>query len=436
MKTYKIVTFGCQMNENDSEKLSAMLEDMGYTYLDDPKQSDILIINTCSVRENADDRFFGNLGNMKAVKAKNPNKIIAVCGCMMQQKENVDLIKSKYRFVDIVFGTHNLASFRYLLLKHLENNNRMIEIIEDGPIEENLPSKRAFQHKGFVSIMNGCNNYCTYCIVPFTRGREKSRDPKNILEEVKHLVYTGCKEITLLGQNVNSYGTGKDDTCSFVELLRQVEEIEGLKRLRFMTSHPKDLSDELIEAIKNSDKLCHSIHLPFQAGSTRILKKMNRVYTKESYLALVDRIKTAIPDVTLSTDIIVGFPTETEEDFLETIDVVKKCRFDSAFTYIYSKRPGTVASKMDGQIESDVIKDRFNRLLDVQYGIMSELSKQYLGTIQEVMVEGTSKNNLDNLTGRTRTSKIVNFKGDAKAGDIVDVKITSCSTFNLVGEMV
>lgn len=437
LKTFSIITFGCQMNENDSEKLSGILQNMGYTKTEDHENCDVLIMNTCSVRENADDRFFGNLGSFKAVKAKRPDMVLAVCGCMMQQKEIVDIIKKKYKFVDIVFGTHNIHLFGELLNRYLVGGKPVYDIWNDADeLTENVPVSREYKHKALVNIMNGCDNFCTYCIVPYTRGREKSREEKHIIDEIKSLVLDGCKEVMLLGQNVNSYGKGLKNPCTFAGLLEDVSRIDGLERIRFMTSHPKDLTDDVIKVIKNHENICHSIHLPVQSGSSRILKLMNRKYTKEEYVSLIEKIRNEIPDITITTDIIVGFPGETEEDFLETLDVVEKCRFDSAFTFIYSPRRGTKAAVMPEQISKEVIQQRFDRLLKLQYEIMYENAKIYENQVVEVIVEGESKTDKAMMSGRTKTNKLVNFSGKCNVGDTVNVKITQAATFHLTGEII
>lgn len=435
-KTYYILTFGCQMNENDSEKLAGILTEMGYEHSNDPKNCDILIINTCSVRENSDDRFFGNLGEYKSVKKKNPDMIICVCGCMMQQQIFIDEIKNKYNFVDIVFGTHNIHDFGNILTKYLSEKRKIVDVKDSSEIVENIPCKREYKHKAYVSITFGCDNFCTYCIVPYTRGREKSREAQSIIDEITSLAKDGCKEVMLLGQNVNSYGKGLNTPCTFAELLKKVSEINGIERVRFMTSHPKDFTDDIIEAMNYSEKICHNIHLPFQAGSNRILKLMNRKYTKEYYLDLVKKIKEKIPDVTLSTDIIVGFPTETEEDFNETLDIVRECRFDSAFTFIYSPRVGTKAATMEGQVDPILNKERFNKLLKVLENIISEDVKKYENTVQRVIVDGVSKSDPTVLSGRTASNKLVNFKADCKIGDTVDIKVTKVTTYYLWGEVI
>lgn len=437
MKKYLIITYGCQMNENDSEKISGMVEELGYTKTEDEKDADLIIMNTCSVRENANNRFFGNLGNFKKLKKKKPGLILAVCGCMMQEEHIVKKIKEKYSFVDIVFGTHNIASLPSLLEECDAKRKLIVEVLEDSDkLAEGLPVHRQFKHKAFVSIMKGCNNFCSYCIVPYTRGRERSREYQNILNEVRELANDGVKEVTLLGQNVNSYGKNLDDPVSFAKLLKMVSEVEGIERVRFMTSHPKDLSDELIEVIRDNPKICRHIHLPMQSGSSRILKLMNRHYDKDTYINLVKKIRREIPDVAITTDIIVGFPTETEEDFLDTLDVYKECEFDTAFTFIYSKREGTKAAVMDGQIDEKTVKDRFDRLLKLHDEIVLKQNKKYLGKEVDILIDGKSKTNDNVLTGRTSSFKLVNFTGKGETGDIVKVKITDIHTFHLSGEVI
>ena len=435
-KTYIIKTYGCQMNENDSEKLSGLLKGMGYTPIQDETAAGLVIMNTCSVRENADVRVFGNLGVFKHIKATvNPDQIVAVCGCMMQQPEIVRKIKEKYSQVDIVFGTHNLHQFPELLAAHLAGGERIFEIWEDSnTLAEGLPVDRKYPFKSYVTIMNGCNNFCTYCIVPYTRGREVSRPKAGILEEVRGLVADGCLEITLLGQNVNSYGNDlKDGTC-FSELLYDLDAIPGLERIRFMTSHPKDLGDDVIEAIARCTHVCPAIHLAIQSGSTRILKAMNRRYTKEAIIELVAKVRMRIPGVAITTDIIVGFPGETEEDFMDTLEVVKACAFDSAFSFLYSIRQGTPAATMADQVPEDIKHDRLNRLLDTLHTISADQNSAFQDTEVTVLVEGHSKNNENRLTGRTVSGKLVNFDGPADCiGKIVTVKITNAKTFSLDG---
>ena len=434
-KTYKIMTFGCQMNENDSEKISGLLKNMGYTPEEDVHKAGVAILNTCSVRENADVRVFGNLGTFKSVKKVNPDLVLAVCGCMMQQPEIVKKIKEKYPQVDLVFGTHNIHQFPQMLGNYLQRGERIFEIWDDSSeIIEDLPVDRKYPFKSFVTIMNGCNNFCTYCIVPYTRGREVSRQPEKIIEEVTRLADEGCLEVTLLGQNVNSYGNDLKTGYHFADLLRDLNQIEKIKRIRFMTSHPKDLTDEVIEAIAQCDKVCPAIHLAIQSGSTRVLKAMNRRYTKEQIIDLVDRVRSRIPDVAITTDIIVGFPGETEEDFQDTLEVMRACKFDSAFSFIYSIRTGTPAATMENQIPDEIKHDRLNRLLDVLRDISFGLNSKYEGRVLPVLVEEPSKNNTDRLSGRTETGKLVNFEGSFDhIGQIVNVKITKVGSFSLTG---
>ncbi len=435
MKKYHIITFGCQMNEHDSETIAGMLAQQGMEPVLDKKEADIVIINTCSVRENADKRFFGTLGQLKKKKTEDPEFVVGVCGCMMQQQHVIDTLKMKYPWVDIIFGTHNIHMFPQLLENVMNEKQKIMDIWEDGgEIVEGLPAKRLYKHKAFVNIMYGCNNFCTYCIVPYTRGRERSRRPLDIVNEVRNLVADGVKEITLLGQNVNSY-KGDEDT-DFAALIYMLNDIEGLERIRFMTSHPKDLSDRLIQAYRDCDKLCRNIHLPVQSGSSGILKRMNRRYTKEDYMKLVERLRAAVPDITISTDIIVGFPGETEADFLETLDLAERVRYDSAFTFLYSIRKGTPAEKFEDQIPEDVKHERFNRLVDTINRISAEKNAEYVGTVQQVLVEGTSKNDIMTYSGRTDGFKLVNFKASEDlTGRMVSVRITESSTFSLVGEL-
>lgn len=435
---FYIETWGCQMNEEDSEKLSGVLKNLGYSRTEERNQSDIIIFNTCCVRENAELKVYGNLGALKKLKEKNPNLIIAVCGCMMQQEGMAEAIVKKYPFVDILFGTHNAHKFPEYLNRVKQEGKSIVEIWnkEEG-IVEGLPIDRMSSVKAFVTIMYGCNNFCTYCIVPYVRGRERSRKPEDIENEIIELVKKGYKEITLLGQNVNSYGKDLAPAMGFSDLLRRINKIEGLERIRFMTSHPKDLTEDVIIAVKQCDKLCEQIHLPVQSGSTRILKKMNRHYDREQYLDLVRKMKEQIPNVALTTDIIVGFPGEEEEDFVDTLTLVEEVGYDSAFTFIYSKRKGTPADEMEDQIDDNVKHDRFNRLIEVVNRISAEKNKEYDGKVVEVLVEGESKNDEEKLTGRTRTGKLVNFTGNKdNIGKLVMVKITKAQGFSLIGEEV
>lgn len=439
-KKYNIITFGCQMNEHDSETIAGMLQEKGCVETMSRDDSDITIINTCSVRENADKRFFGTLGQLKKLKEKNPEYVACVCGCMMQQQHIIDTIKSKYPWVDIIFGTHNIHRFPELLEKVYSEKKKIAETFEDSDqIVEGLPAKRLYKHKSFVNIMYGCNNFCTYCIVPYTRGREKSRKPEDIVREITGLVADGVKEVTLLGQNVNSYrGAGENGSeCDFADLIYMINDIEGLERIRFMTSHPKDLSDKLIQAFVDCDKLCNYIHLPVQAGSDRVLRRMNRKYTREKYLEVVERLRKAVPDIAMSTDIIVGFPGETEEDFEETLSLVRSVKYDSAFTFLYSVRQGTPAAEYEDQIPEEVKHQRFDRLVDAVNADSAEKNAAYKGRIERVLVEGVSKKNENTLTGRTEGFKLVDFEGGRELiGQMVNVEITEGKTFSLTGKIV
>jgi tRNA-2-methylthio-N6-dimethylallyladenosine synthase len=437
-KSYNITTFGCQMNERDSETLAGMLEELGYVENANRKEVDVTIINTCSVRENADKRFFGTLGQLKRAKEERPETVIAVCGCMMQQQHIIDTLKAKYPWVDLVFGTHNIHKFPELLTNILNERNKIIDIWDEGgDVIEGLPAKRMHPFKAYVNIMYGCNNFCTYCIVPYTRGRERSRHPEDIVREVKTLAESGVKEITLLGQNVNSYGNIREFPQDFTDLIYMLSDIDGIQRIRFMTSHPKYMSDKLVQAFKECNKLCNSIHLPVQSGSTRILSRMNRKYTKEDYLLLIKKLRSAVPEIAITTDIITGFPSETEEDFDETMDLIEQVRFDSAFTFLYSIRKGTPAEKYTEQVPEAVKHERFNRLVNRLNDISQEINKTYKGRIVMVLVEGKSKTNPRMITGRTETGKLVNFKGSLElAGQIVPVKIIEAKTFSLIGEII
>lgn len=439
-KKYNIITFGCQMNEHDSETISGMLQEKGCVEVLSKEDSDITVINTCSIRENADKRFFGTLGQLKKIKEKNPEFIACVCGCMMQQQHIIDTVKSKYPWVDIIFGTHNIHRFPELLEKVCAEKEKTAEILEDSDsIVEGLPAKRLYRHKSFVNIMYGCNNFCTYCIVPYTRGREKSRQPENILDEVRSLVADGVKEVTLLGQNVNSYKgvSSAGDVYDFADLIYMLDEVDGLERIRFMTSHPKDLSDKLIQAYVDCRKLCNYIHLPVQSGSSSVLKRMNRKYTREQYLELAAKLRRAVPDITMSTDIIVGFPGETEEDFQETLSLVREVKYDSAFTFLYSVRKGTPAAEYEDQIPEDVKHERFNRLVDAVNEESMRKNAAYKGRVEKVLVEGVSKKNDETLTGRTEGFKLVDFEGDKELiGSMVDVEITEGKTFSLTGRII
>ena len=439
-KSFHITTFGCQMNEHDSETLAGMLLERGYVQAKERKDANIVIFNTCSVRENADKRFFGTLGQLKKKKMEQgENFTVCVCGCMMQQQHIIDTLKAKYPWVDVIFGTHNLHQLPELLDNLYREKEKQLEILPDREeIVEGLPSKRLYQHKAFVNIMYGCNNFCTYCIVPYTRGREKSRKPEDILREIRSLVEDGVREVMLLGQNVNSYRGQNDDgvITDFTDLLYQLQEVDGLERIRFMTSHPKDLSDKLIQAFADCPKLGKYIHLPVQAGSSRVLKEMNRRYTREDYLKLVEKLRKAVPDIAISTDIIVGFPGETEEEFEETLTLCEEVRYDSAFTFLYSVRKGTPAEKYEDQIPEDVKHARFNRLVEVINRISAEKNAEYVGRTETVLVEGPGKTGGKIFSGRTESFKLVNFRGTPDmTGKLVKVRITESNTFSLVGEV-
>ncbi|WP_234120677.1 tRNA (N6-isopentenyl adenosine(37)-C2)-methylthiotransferase MiaB [Clostridium hydrogenum] len=436
MNKFYIETWGCQMNEEDSEKLSGMLKKLDYTKTENREDADLIIFNTCCVRENAELKVYGNLGLLRKLKNKKPELIITVCGCMMQENDMAKAIRKRFPFVDIIMGTHNIQMFPEYLKKVKEDRKAILEIWDkEESIVEGLPIDRESTMKAFVTIMYGCNNFCTYCIVPYVRGRERSRKPEDIENEIKKLVAEGYKEVTLLGQNVNSYGKGLEEEINFAGLLRRVNEIPGLERIRFMTSHPKDLTDEVIKAVAECDKVCEHIHLPVQSGSTKILKDMNRHYDREYYSSLVKKIKEQIKGVAITTDIIVGFPGETEEDFLETLSLIEEVRYDSAFTFLYSIREGTPAANLKDQIPEDVKHDRFNRLVETVNRICAEINKDYEGKTVEVLVEGKSRTDENKLMGRTRTGKLVNFEGSAEnVGKLVNVKITKAQSFSLVGE--
>ena len=431
---YYITTMGCQLNENDSEKLAGIVESMGFEKTEKLEEADLVIYNTCCVRENAEERLFGNLGELKKQKEEK-GTIIAIGGCMMQEPAMLEKIKKSYNYTDIVFGTHTLHKFEEDLKKVLENGKKVRDVIDiDGEVIEDLPIKRNDNFKASVTIMYGCNNFCSYCIVPYVRGRERSRAPEKILEEVEMLAKEGYKEITLLGQNVNSYN-GREN-YKFANLLNDVCKIDGIERVRFISPHPKDFTDDVIEAIANNPKIARVLHLPLQSGSSAVLKKMNRKYTKEQYLKLVDKIKTRIPDVVLSTDIIVGFPGETEEDFEDTLDVVRKVNYEQVFMFIYSRREGTIADKMENQIPEEIKHKRFDRLKELFDSRVSENNQKYIGTTQKILVDGYSKNDKETLTGRTDTNKVVNFKGNEELiGKIINIKITEEHKWYLSGEI-
>lgn len=431
---YYITTMGCQLNENDSEKLAGIVEGMGFEKTEKLEEADLVIYNTCCVRENAEERLFGKLGELKKQKEEK-GTIIAIGGCMMQEPAMLEKIKKSYNYTDIVFGTHTLHKFEEDLKKVLKNGKKVRDVIDiDGEVIEDLPIKRNDNFKASVTIMYGCNNFCSYCIVPYVRGRERSREPEKILEEVEMLAKEGYKEITLLGQNVNSYN-GREN-YKFANLLNDVCKIDGIERVRFISPHPKDFTDDVIEAIANNPKIARVLHLPLQSGSSAVLKKMNRKYTKEQYLELVDKIKTRIPDVVLSTDIIVGFPGETEEDFEDTLDVVGKVNYEQVFMFIYSRREGTVADKMENQIPEEIKHKRFDRLKELFDSRVSENNQKYIGTTQKILVDGYSKNDKETLTGRTDTNKVVNFKGNEELiGKMINIKITEEHKWYLTGEL-
>ena len=435
--TFCVTTFGCQMNARDSEKLVGILEQIGYVEEPDEEKADFVIYNTCTVRENANQRVYGRLGQLGRIKKTNPHMMIALCGCMMQEPEVVEKLKKSYRFVDIIFGTHNIYKFAELIVSRMNSGKMVIDIWKDtDKIVEDLPSERKYPFKSGVNIMFGCNNFCSYCIVPYVRGRERSRDPKAIIREIERLAEDGVVEVMLLGQNVNSYGKTLEHPMTFAQLLQEIEKIEGLERIRFMTSHPKDLSDELIEVMKNSKKICNHLHLPLQSGSSRILKIMNRHYDKEHYLELVDKIRAAVPDIALTTDIIVGFPGETEEDFEETMDVVRRVRYDSAFTFIYSKRTGTPAATMDDQIPEEVIKERFDRLLHEVQTISAEKAGKLTGQTLPVLVEEVNGQDTSLVTGKLTNNSTVHFPGTADMiGTIQNVVLEECKGFYYIGRL-
>ncbi|MCI8506373.1 MAG: tRNA (N6-isopentenyl adenosine(37)-C2)-methylthiotransferase MiaB [Lachnospiraceae bacterium] len=430
-----IKTFGCQMNAKDSEKLLGILLRAGFTASED-EASDFVLYNTCTVRDNANQRVYGRLGYLNRLKQKNPEMTIALCGCMMQEPSVVEKIKRSYRFVDLIFGTHNIFRLAELLFLCYEKKGMVVDIWDGtDQIVENLPASRKYPFKSGVNIMYGCNNFCSYCIVPYVRGRERSREPEDILAEIRALAEDGVVEVMLLGQNVNSYGKTLDVPMTFAELLRQVAEIQGLERIRFMTSHPKDLSDELIEVMGDCPKICRHLHLPLQSGSSRILKKMNRVYDKEQYLKLAAKIQKEIPDLSLTTDIIVGFPGETEEDFEETLDVVRRVRFDSAFTFIYSKRTGTPAAAMEDQVPDEVVKPRFDRLLKEVQQISSQVCGKDVGKTMTALVEGMDTHDPSLVTGRLSNNIMVHFPGDASdIGKLIPVMLTESKGFYYMGK--
>lgn len=431
-----VTTFGCQMNARDSEKLEGVLKQAGFAAEPDERKADFVIFNTCTVRENANQRLYGRLGQLGRSRKRNPDMKIALCGCMMQEAGVLEKLKKSYSFVSLVLGTHNIYKFPELLSACLDSDRMVIDVWEDtDQIVEDIPSERKFSFKSGVNIMTGCNNFCSYCIVPYVRGRERSRRPEDILREIKSLAADGVVEVMLLGQNVNSYGKTLEDPITFAQLLTEIERIDGLERIRFMTSHPKDLSDELIQVMGSSQKICRHLHLPVQSGSTRILERMNRRYTKEQYLELTEKIRRAVPDISLTTDIIVGFPGETEEDFQETLDIVRRVRYDAVFTFQYSKRSGTPAAVMDGQVAPEVVKDRFDRLLSEVQSISAEVCSVHTGSVQEVLVESVNDHDPSLLTGRMSNNLLVHFPGDASLiGKLYSVRLKECRGFYYLGE--
>ncbi len=434
--TANVTTFGCQMNARDSEKLTGVLECAGYS-MTDSEEADLVIYNTCTVRDNANQRVYGRLGFLNSLKKKNPQMKIALCGCMMQEEAVIEKIKKSYRFVDLIFGTHNIFRFAELLCTMFESGRPVIDIWQSTEqIVEDLPVERKYPFKSGINIMFGCNNFCSYCIVPYVRGRERSRSPEDILKEIKTWAADGVVEVMLLGQNVNSYGKNLENPVSFADLLREVEKIEGIERIRFMTSHPKDLSDELIQVMKQSKKICRHLHLPLQSGSTRILQAMNRRYTKEQYLALAEKIRKEIPDIAITTDIIVGFPGETMEDIEETIDVVNKVQYDNAFTFIYSKRTGTPAASMPNQVPSDIVKEGFDRLLKTVQDTAKTRTALLEGKTLPALAEEINAQDNTLITGRLSNNTIVHFPGaPSLIGKIVNVRLKECHGFYFLGEI-
>lgn len=434
--TFYVETFGCQMNARDSEKLRGILEEIGFKR-GETEEADIVLYNTCTVRENANVRVYGRLGNLKSIKKKNPDMVIALCGCMMQEEHVVKKIAESYKHVNLIFGTYNIYKLAELLYNAITSDKTVIDILKQTEnIVEELPVDRTYSFKSGVNIMYGCNNFCTYCIVPYVRGREKSREPEDIIQEITKLAGEGVKEVMLLGQNVNSYGKGLKPEVDFASLLHRVCRIDGIERVRFMTSHPKDLSDDLIDAMATEPKICSHLHLPVQSGSSRLLKKMNRSYDKEKYLKLVEKIREKMPDISLTTDIIVGFPGETEEDFLETLDVVDKVEYDSAFTFIYSKRSGTPAADMPDQVPEDVVKERFDRLLSLVQEKARKKCARFEGKTMPVLVECVNGQDAKLVTGRLANNLTVHFPGDPRLiGQIVDVKLKECKGFYYLGEL-
>ncbi len=437
-KFYNIITYGCQMNEHDSERLAGMLEEMGYQQTDELGRADIILLNTCIIRENAELKVFGKLGELKRYKRENPDLIIGIGGCMMQQDEPVDEVYKKYRHVDLIFGTHNIHHLPNLIKKIEESRDRIVEVWdeEEGLIPD-LPSQRESEHSAWISIIQGCDNFCTYCIVPYVRGRERSRPLSSIVEEAAGLAADGVKEITLLGQNVNSYGNDLEKEIGFPKLLEELNKVEKLKRIRFMTSHPRDLSDDLLNKIKKLDKVANHIHLPVQSGSNKVLKEMNRGYTREYYIDRVKKIQQEIPGAAVSTDFIVGFPGESEKNFEKTIELVKELKFDMAYTFIYSPRSGTPAARRDDQIDEDIKKDRLNRLMELQNKISYDNNQKLIGSTQEILVTGPSNNDPEVFEGRTSTNKICFIdKREDLVGEVVKVRIEDAKSWTLEGTVI
>ena len=436
MAKYKIFTFGCQMNVHDSEVIAGLLRQLGYEEADDLTEANLLIFNTCCVRENPERKVFGRVGNLQRLKEENPKLIIAICGCMVQQPEQLERIRKELPHVNLVFGTHNIHRLPELLAQVKDTGEQLFEVWDtEGSIVEGLPAARLDGLKAFVNVIYGCTNFCTYCIVPYVRGQERSRKPKAIRREIEGLAAQGYKEVTLLGQNVNAYGKDLDEAVTFADLLRMLDGTGGIERIRFTTSHPRDMSDDLIGAMGDLDTVCEHLHLPLQAGSNRVLNRMNRGYTKEQYISLVDRIRKRIPHIALTTDLIVGFPGETEEDFEQTLQVVEEIGPDSAFTFIYSPRPGTVAAKMEDQVPEEVKRDRIYRLIELQNRLSLQRNHSLVGSIQEVLIEGPSQTDPGKYTGRTRGNKLVIFTGPADRGLLMPIRITEAQTWSLHGEL-
>ena len=436
--SFHVTTFGCQMNARDSEKMTGILTRMGFTETDSESDADIVLFNTCTIRDNANQKFYGHLGSLNGKNNRKKDRTVIVCGCMVQEEECVERLKKSYGFVKIIFGTHNIYKLAELICRYLESGERVIDVWDKpGDIVEDIPSMRKYPFKSGVNIMYGCNNYCTYCIVPYVRGNERSRDAREILKECEKLASEGVKEVMLLGQNVNSYGNGMENSISFPKLLKEVEKVEGIERIRFMTSHPKDLSDELIEVMKGSEKICRHLHLPLQSGSSRILKAMNRRYTKEQYVDLALKIRREIPDISITTDIIVGFPGEKTEDVDETIDVIRKVKYDGAFTFVYSPRKGTPAASMDNRCTDEWIKREFARVLDAVQDEAKQMAQRFMGRTEKVLVEEINEQDPALITGRMGNNLMVHFPGSRELiGKIVKVKLIECKGFYYMGEPV